>query len=260
MGHGDGSSPSAYFQGTVIAIGTFLIAVGGVPLIERGSGREIATLGILAAVLWAAVLGGGLAGGLAALAGTVVYAALRLPSFSDNPASALTATGMRMIAFAVVGLGGGILIGRSRRMLESVEKTGMRDPQTGAYSAAYMQQLLVLELEEHTRYSKPFAVVKIGATWERGDIARLARSLETSARASDTVGHFFDGGFIVILPHTDSEGASKASRRFASAVGGSGSEVRVRTYSAPENLPQLRKLVGKPGEESLTQAGDSGPA
>ncbi len=136
----------------------------------------------------------------------------------------------------------------------------MRDPQTGAYSAAYMQQLLVLELEEHTRYSKPFAVVRIGGPWEVRDVGRLARSLETSARASDTVGHFLDGGFIVVLPHTDSEGASKASRRFASAVGGTGSEVRIKTYSAPENLPELRKLVGRPGEESLTQAGGSGPA
>jgi hypothetical protein len=245
-------NPSTYLQGTVVSLGSMLIIVATLPLVEIGSVSEVATLGLLAAVLWAAALGGGKPGAAAAILGALFYAALRLPSFSDDPLGTTAAVVARLIAFLAVGLAGGVLISRLKALLNSVERSGVRDLQSGVYSAAYMQQLMVLELEEHIRYKKAFAVIVVAGIIRKVDLKPVGSVLDANARASDTVGRSMDGGFLIILPQTDLDGAMIAARRIhSSSSASSEGDLKINTFAAPQHLPELRKLVGKFDEEVL---------
>lgn len=233
-------------QGTVVSLGTMLIIVATLPLVETGTASEVATLAILAAVLWAATLGGARPGAVAALAGALLYAALKFPSFETDPLGTAGAVAARLIAFAAVGLAGGVLMSRLRALLRSVEKSGVRDSESGVYSAAYMQQLLVLELEEHIRYTKPFGLIEVSGAIAAADLGDMGSVLDNNARSSDTVGRSMSGGFMVILPQTDFEGATIASRRLQSSISASSEdELEINTFAAPHHLQELRKLVGK---------------
>lgn len=231
-------------------MGSMLIIVATLPLVEIGSASEVATLALLAGVLWAAALGGGRPGAIAAILGALFYAALRLPSFGDDPLRTTAAVVARLIAFTIVGLAGGVLISRLKALLNSVARSGVRDVESGVYSAAYMQQLMVLELEEHIRYKKPFGVIEIAGPIGKADIRPLGGVLDENARASDTVGRSMSGGFLIVLPQTDLDGATIAARRMQSTASSSSeSELKINTFAAPQHLPELRKLVGKLDEE-----------
>lgn len=243
-------NPSTYLQGTVVSLGSMLIIVATLPLVEMGSASEVATLAILAGVLWAAALGGGRPGAIAALLGALFYAALRLPTFGDDPLGTAAAVVARLIAFIAVGLAGGVLISRLKALLTSVERSGVRDVESGVYSAAYMQQLMVLELEEHIRYKKPFGVVEVAGSISKADVRPLGGELDENARASDTVGRSMNGGFLIILPQTDLDGATIAARRIQStATSSSEADLKINTFAAPQHLQELRKLVGTLDEE-----------
>lgn len=221
-------------QSTMLLVGTVLIFFGALPVFLSGTADDVTSVIFLAIVLWVGVLGGTAAGAVAAVAAIIGYVVLR----SGDP-SVGSAAAVRGVAFLTVGLGSGYLVSRLRRLLEGTRPGGPHDAETGAFSSTYMQQLLLLQVEEHLRYQKPFSLLIISTPPAKSK--RAAATIQEQIRTSDTLGRSKSNGLLVILAHTDWETARVASSRIESALGPE-SGVTVTILSAPGDLEEITKL------------------
>lgn len=108
---------------------------------------------------------------------------------------------------------------RLEREKERLNKLSIIDPLTSIYNRRYIMDKLKQELERAKRFSHPLSILmadidhfkKVNDTFGHpaGDIVlkEIAMLLEQTTRAIDFVGRYGGEEFIVILPHTDSNGA-----------------------------------------------------
>lgn len=240
-----------HVQRAVLVAGTVLVVAAAVPILVRGNLDDLLLLAFLAAVLWTGAIGGPGAGGVAAVAATAAFTLIEIPDLFAGVGSGLLAS--RGIAFILVGTGTGFLTARLRNILGRVESYGLRDYLSNTFSAAYMNQLVLLLTEEHKRYGKTFGLIEIPPVLTPDEIGDLGRALRNTTRSSDAVGRSEDGGFLVLLTNASRDSVRIVARRLKQACAKPGrDELPMKVYSAPEDLEELERLAA-----AVTPAADS---
>jgi diguanylate cyclase (GGDEF)-like protein len=114
--------------------------------------------------------------------------------------------------------------------LGRIEKISLRDPETGAYSAAFLSDYFEKERYKAGRFHRPLSVVFLvienyaylmEKTRESIVVAALSgmvESIRKAVRDSDLVAREDANRFCIVLPETDSFGAMLAVRRLRKAV------------------------------------------
>jgi diguanylate cyclase (GGDEF)-like protein len=110
------------------------------------------------------------------------------------------------------------------------EKVSLRDPETGAYSAAFLADYFEKERYKATRFHRPLSVVfltienysfLVEQTRESivaGALTSMVDTVRRTVRDSDLVAREEGNRFCVVLPETDSFGTLLAIRRLRKAV------------------------------------------
>ncbi len=115
---------------------------------------------------------------------------------------------------------------------QTLERRSFRDPMTKAYTRAYFDDVVHNEIRKANRFGRTFSAVRvefdgIPALRERTSQAEFERWLEAvtfqigrSLRATDLLAAESDSRFLVLLPETDSLGATVLKRRICSGLAG----------------------------------------
>ncbi|HLO09676.1 MAG TPA: diguanylate cyclase, partial [Desulfobacteria bacterium] len=111
-----------------------------------------------------------------------------------------------------------------------IEKVSLRDPETGAYSAAFLADYFEKERYKAGRFRRPLSVVFLVVenysflmeqTRESivvGALTSMVEAIRRAVRDSDLVAREEGNRFCIVLPETDAFGALLAVRRFRKAV------------------------------------------
>ena len=114
--------------------------------------------------------------------------------------------------------------------LGRIEKVSLRDPETGAYSAAFLADYFEKERYKAGRFHRPLSVVflvvenfsfLVEQTRESivvGALKSMVDAIRRAVRDSDLVAREEANRFCIVLPETDSFGALLAVRRLRKAV------------------------------------------
>jgi diguanylate cyclase (GGDEF)-like protein len=114
--------------------------------------------------------------------------------------------------------------------LGRIEKVSLRDPETGAYSAAFLADYFEKERYKACRFHRPLSVVflvlenysfLVERTRESivvGALTSVINTIRRAVRDSDLVAREEGNRFCIVLPETDSLGALLAVRRLRKAV------------------------------------------
>ncbi len=114
--------------------------------------------------------------------------------------------------------------------LGRIEKVSLRDPETGAYSAAFLADYFEKERYKAGRFHRPLSVVFLVVenfsflmeqTRESlvvGALTSMVTTVRRAVRDSDLVAREEGNRFCIVLPETDSFGALLAVRRLRKAV------------------------------------------
>jgi diguanylate cyclase (GGDEF)-like protein len=114
--------------------------------------------------------------------------------------------------------------------LVRIEKVSLRDPETGAYSAAFLSDYFEKERYKAGRFRRPLSVVflvvenfsfLLEQTRESivaGALTSMVSAVRRALRDSDLVAREEANRFCIVLPETDAFGALLAVRRFRKAV------------------------------------------
>jgi diguanylate cyclase (GGDEF)-like protein len=114
--------------------------------------------------------------------------------------------------------------------LRRIEKVTLRDPETGAYSAAFLADYFEKERYKAGRFHRPLSVVFLVVenfsflmeqTRESivvGAMTSMVNTVRRAVRDSDLVAREEGNRFCIVLPETDSFGALLAVRRLRKAV------------------------------------------
>lgn len=114
--------------------------------------------------------------------------------------------------------------------LGRIEKVSMRDPETGAYSAAFLADYFEKERYKAGRFRRPLSVVflvvenfsflmeQMRESIVVGALTSMVDAVRRAVRDSDLVAREEANRFCVVLPETDAFGALLAVRRLRKAV------------------------------------------
>lgn len=114
--------------------------------------------------------------------------------------------------------------------LGRIEKVSLRDPETGAYSAAFLADYFEKERYKASRFHRPLSVVflvvenysflmeQMRESIVVGALTSLVNTLRRAVRDSDLVAREEGNRFCIVLPETDSFGALLAVRRLRKAI------------------------------------------
>jgi diguanylate cyclase (GGDEF)-like protein len=114
--------------------------------------------------------------------------------------------------------------------LDRMEKVSLRDPETGAYSAVFLEDYFEKERYKASRFRRPLSVVflvvenysflmeQTRESVVAGAMAGMVDAVRKAARDSDLVARQDANRFCIVLPETDAFGAMLAVRRLRKAV------------------------------------------
>ncbi|GAV20024.1 two-component system, chemotaxis family, response regulator CheY [Mariprofundus micogutta] len=156
-----------------------------------------------------------------------------------TPCVAFNMTGNEMVEAVVaevLGSGGVIggmeanlilsIINNLKKAKEDLKFQASHDPLTGLRNRRYMMEQLQQGVSQALRYRHPFTVVMLDLDHFKkvndlhghvaGDkvLSHMARVLRGGMRESDTPGRWGGEEFLVLLPHTDIEGAHQAAEQW----------------------------------------------
>jgi diguanylate cyclase (GGDEF)-like protein len=112
----------------------------------------------------------------------------------------------------------------------SLERRSLRDPTTQTYTRAYLDDVVLNEIQKARRFSRSFSLVRIEidgleAMRESFPPAEVARFLQGAAgtlvralRSSDLLAAEGEGVYFALLPETDGLGATVSKRRLRAAL------------------------------------------
>lgn len=118
------------------------------------------------------------------------------------------------------------------RAISGITKLFTRDSVTGLYAQNMMNKIMKIEMSRSRRYRYPLSVVtvkvsNIGEIREKGGIEatdetiqKVSRSVLKSVRNVDIGARLDDDSILILLPHTDIEGAGVVSGRIVSQARG----------------------------------------
>lgn len=220
---------------------------------------ELAAQVLILCVLVGAVHWGRKGGLIAAVAATVLYVLLRIPSVAGVGVSSdlLELIIVRAGTYGLIGVAGGELCGRIKYFFARLEDSLSIDEVARVYNQRFIGQLLRTSLSTHARYRVPFSVVSLtlapGLTSELrpakvGTLVRtVADTIRDDIRLVDEVGRLDDGTFLMLLPHTPKAGAEVAAARVRAGVrdvlGAKDASVVVTVLGAEEDLEPLTALA-----------------
>jgi len=182
----------------------------------------------------------------------------------------------RLIIMAIASVLSLALVSRSQKLLQ----LATRDPLTGLFSRAYVDDRFAVELSRAQRYGTALSIAVIDADRFKslndehghlaGDLAlkRIGGLIRDSFRQSDTSGRYGGEEFVVVLPQTDMEAAYLKIEKLRElvagtplAVGGDGEDIHI-TISAglasfPDDARDVTELFAV-ADERMFQAKEAG--
>jgi diguanylate cyclase (GGDEF)-like protein len=114
--------------------------------------------------------------------------------------------------------------------LVHIEKISLRDPETRAYSAAFLADYFEKERYKATRFLRPLSLIFLAIenfaflmeqtreSLVAGALARTVEAVRKALRDSDLIARIDPGRFCIVLPETDYFGSVLAMRRLRKAV------------------------------------------
>ncbi|MBI5904425.1 MAG: diguanylate cyclase [Deltaproteobacteria bacterium] len=114
--------------------------------------------------------------------------------------------------------------------LERMEKISLRDPETGAYSAVFLEDYFEKERYKASRFRRPLSVVflvvenysflmeQTRESIVAGALSAMVEAVRKAVRDSDLVARQDANRFCIVLPETDAFGSMLAVRRLRKAV------------------------------------------
>ena len=114
--------------------------------------------------------------------------------------------------------------------LVRIEKISLRDPETRAYSAAFLADYFEKERYKATRFRRPLSLIFLAIenfaflmeqtreSLVAGALARTVEAVRKVLRDSDLIARVDPGRFCIVLPETDYFGSMLALRRLRKAV------------------------------------------
>jgi diguanylate cyclase (GGDEF)-like protein len=159
--------------------------------------------------------------------------------------------------------------------LGRIDKIALRDPETGAHSAAFLEDYFDKERYKASRFRRPLSVVflvvenlsyLVEQTRENvvtGALVTMVDAIRKALRDSDLLARQDANRFCIVLPETDAFGAALAMRRFRKAVRGKnriqflGSEFTLQPFfmsaTCPRDGRDLADLVRVAEEKHVRQ-------
>jgi diguanylate cyclase (GGDEF)-like protein len=114
--------------------------------------------------------------------------------------------------------------------LVRMEKVSLRDPETSAYSAAFLADYFEKERYKANRFRRPLSLIFLAVdnfsflmeqtreSLVAGALARTVDAIRKALRDSDLIARLDPGRFCIVLPETDYFGSMLALRRLRKAV------------------------------------------
>lgn len=154
-----------------------------------------------------------------------------------------------------------------KRRVDDLHLKSVTDGLTGAYTHAYLQETLSIEMERSRRTGHPLSVLlldiddfkKINDTYGHlfGDqvLRDVTETLSRSIRNEDILGRYGGEEFLVIMPGADEETADRAGERLRDAVARTGI---VNEYAAEKTPVKVTLSIGaatlQPGKAHTPKA------
>lgn len=241
--------------GAVVIIGVMLVSVGRQAVIEELIGQVVLLCTLIGAVHW-----GRKGGFVAAVAASLAYFAVRVPTVVAAGGMNLdiaSMLGIRIAAYGIIGILGGELCGRMRYVLARLEDSSSVDECTRVYNQAAIGRSLAVAHGQFVRYDIPCAVVIVTLSprltadlrpiRQRTLLRRVADHIRNDVRLVDEIGRLGDGAFMLVLPHTSRAGGLTAAERLRNGLremlGAREESVTVEVFGAPENLDAIESMV-----------------
>jgi len=252
--------------GAVAVLGTVVSALQPTP-----DWVELAAQVLILVVLVGAVHWGRKGGLIGALAATLAYLLLRLPSIVKVglEADILELVLIRFATFGLIGVVGGEICGRIKYFFARMENSLSIDESSRVYNQRFVCQLLSNKLAEATRYGTPFsiALIRIDASVtadlrparQRSAVRAVADHMRNDVRLVDDVGRLDDGRFVLVFPHTPKDGAQVAATRVRQGVrdvlGAKDGAVTDSVLGSAEDAAGIRALIdaiGCPADQAAS--------
>lgn len=223
-----------YSQFEQLVLGVGGVAVLVTTLLSLGQGFDPYELGaqlLLLVVLFGAVRWGRRGGLIAATIASFAYIALRVPLMVQTGLTPdiLVMLLARIIAFGLIGIGGGEVCARIKYVLARLQEESAIDDWSGVYNQRIAARLLTTAMGRCQRYSEQFCVVTVtlpqSLTSDQRDsrqrvlVRRVANHIRNDVRMVDEVSRLDDGRFLVLLPHSPKEGGEIVRGRLNEGVG-----------------------------------------
>jgi len=215
--------------------------------------EEVIAQILMVGVLFAAVHWGRRGGFLAAIVASLIYIVLRIPVVTADPtvtSEVLVMILTRVLAYGLIGIVGGELAMRMKYILAGLESSSSIEQVSGLFNDRTMARELESARGRFSRYGESFSVVIIdldpAATSEfkpakqRAIIRGLAGYIRGDIRLVDEAARLSDGRFMVLLPHTEKDGAQVVADRLAkgirSALGVGAESAHARAIGASDDF------------------------
>lgn len=239
----------------ILLVGGATIALSMGTAVAAGSPEPIELFAqlMLFGVLAAAVRYGRRGGLVAAIVASTVYVVLRLDLVSGVPLTptALLLIASRLLAYGIVGIAGGEVCGHIKYSLASVEGRSALDEWSRVYNERWAHKTLDQARGRFRRYGEPFSLViltvspsvlaGVRPSRQRALTRIAADRIRADIRMVDEVARLEDGRFLVIMPHTPSEGGQIVGTRLG--------EIVRKSLGVREEAVKV-ECLGLPGKES----------
>jgi GGDEF domain-containing protein len=222
---------------------------------------------LLVLVLWAALHFGRKGGLAAAIGAAALYVVLNIPGMTA--ANGLTSEGLLVVAgrvamFGLLGIVGGELAGRLRRLFSRQGHADEYDEWGNAFNQRYALDQLEKGFARFERHQQPWSLVIVSISSEimsglapqrvRSVVRAVSGHLRGDLRMVDEVTRLDDGRFAIFLPQTEPEGAAIVMTRLLTGVrqllGAKQESVSGQLLSIPKDAEALRRLAEELSQES----------
>lgn len=154
---------------------------------------------------------------------------------------------------------GGVAVGNALRF-RALERRSLRDPETRAYSRAYLDDAVRNEIHKANRFGHRFSLLRIdlelavadpeetgSPVLGAGETRELVRQVEAALRGTDLLASDSQGTLFALLPQTDALGVGVLVRRIERATGDwgaahPGQAIRFAAATFPSDGNQLDAL------------------
>jgi GGDEF domain-containing protein len=129
-----------------------------------------------------------------------------------------------IVLYAIVAFACGELFTWLKYKLPEIEHLELIDAETGIWNATEIRELLHKEMEKERRYGTRFSLVELNLKSRDKDKVKrdffknLGNILTRNIRLADEPGRIAENKFLIIFPHTTSQGAEVAASRLTKLI------------------------------------------